>query len=75
MPWRVDDYPSAMRRLPAAVRAKAINIANTLLDAGHDEGSAIRIAVARAKRWGMSRPLMGHAFEDVSSRGTQEYDP
>ncbi|MCX7961470.1 MAG: hypothetical protein N2653_07830 [Burkholderiales bacterium] len=51
MPWNETDYPAAMRNLPPAVRAKAIEIANALLAAGHPEGQAIRIAIARAKQW------------------------
>jgi uncharacterized protein YdaT len=54
MPWTADRYPAAMRRLPPDVRAKAIEIANALLGEGYDEGRAIRIAIAAAKRlaWG-----------------------
>jgi uncharacterized protein YdaT len=37
--------------LPAIVRDKAIEIANALLAEGYDEGRAIRIAIAQAKRW------------------------
>jgi uncharacterized protein YdaT len=33
------------------VRAKAIEIANALLDEGYDEGRAIRIAIAKAREW------------------------
>jgi uncharacterized protein YdaT len=44
-------YPPAMGRLPLDVRRKAIEIANALLDEGYDEGRAIRIAIAGAKRW------------------------
>lgn len=51
MPWDNDYYPRAMQHLPAPVRAKAIAIANALLSEGHDEGSAIRIAIAQAKAW------------------------
>ena len=40
-----------MQRLSAAVRDKAIEIANALLAQGHDEGQAIRMAIAAAKRW------------------------
>jgi uncharacterized protein YdaT len=49
MPWNSDYYPHAMQHLPALVRTKAIEIANALLAEGHDEGSTIRIAIARAK--------------------------
>jgi uncharacterized protein YdaT len=42
-----------MRRLPAIVRLKAIEIANALLEEGMDEGMAIRIAIAKAKEWAL----------------------
>lgn len=51
MPWSEDYYPSSMKNLPPLVRAKAIEIANALLEAGHAEGQAIRIGIAGAKRW------------------------
>lgn len=56
MPWNETDYPAAMRNLPPALRAKAIEIANALLAAGHPEGQAIRIAIARAKQWAGRAP-------------------
>ena len=31
MPWNASYYPSSMKHLPPAVRAKAIDIANALL--------------------------------------------
>jgi uncharacterized protein YdaT len=40
-----------MRHLAPVVRAKAIAIANALLEEGLDEGMAIRIAIAKAKQW------------------------
>jgi uncharacterized protein YdaT len=40
------------------VRAKAIAIANALLAEGHDEGSAIRISIARAKTWALHHGLL-----------------
>lgn len=51
MPWTELRYPPAMNHLPEATRAKAIEIANALLDEGSDEGRAIRIGIAGAKRW------------------------
>lgn len=51
MPWDADYYPVSMKNLPPRVRAKAIEIANALLESGHPEGQAIRIATARAKQW------------------------
>lgn len=51
MPWSTDTCPRSMRGLPGPVRAKAIEIANALLEEGMDEGKAIRIAIAKAKEW------------------------
>ena len=51
MPWNADYFPRSMARLPPAVREKAIEIANALLEEGYDEGKTIRIAIAQAKRW------------------------
>jgi uncharacterized protein YdaT len=51
MPWDETRYPASMKRLPPLVRAKAIEIANALLEEGYDEGKAIRIAIAKAKEW------------------------
>jgi uncharacterized protein YdaT len=55
MPWSEDAYPPAMRGLDPRVRRKAIEIANALFDEGHDEGFAIRVAIARAKQWARQR--------------------
>jgi len=60
MPWNADYFPASMKNLPPAVREKAIDIANALLDERMDEGKAIRIAIARAKEWGR-RHLPGYA--------------
>jgi uncharacterized protein YdaT len=51
MPWNEVYYPASMRNLAPGVRRKAIEIANALLETGHPEGQAIRIAIAQAKRW------------------------
>ena len=51
MPWDETRYPASMRHLSPAVRAKAIEIANALLEEGYDEGKAIRIGIAKAKEW------------------------
>ena len=40
-----------MANLSPAVRDKAIEIANALLSKGYEEGKAIRIAIAQARRW------------------------
>ena len=51
MPWNEGYYPASMKNLPLAVRRKAIEIANALLESGHPEGQAIRIGIARARQW------------------------
>jgi uncharacterized protein YdaT len=57
MPWNAAYYPASMKNLPPEVRAKAIDIANALLEAGRPEGQAIRIGIARAKQWaGLATP-------------------
>jgi uncharacterized protein YdaT len=57
MPWNESRYPVSMRNLPGPVRGKAIAIANALLEEGYDEGRAIRIAIAQAKRWAGGHPF------------------
>ena len=54
VPWTELRYPPSMANLPAGVRRKAIAIANALLEEGYDEGRAIRIAIAQAKRWAVA---------------------
>lgn len=51
MPWHSEYYPASMRRLAPIVREKAIEIANALLGQGYEEGKAIRIGIAMAKKW------------------------
>lgn len=51
MPWNESHFPRSMVSLPPLVRAKAIEIANALLEEGYEEGQAIRIAIAQAKHW------------------------
>lgn len=51
MPWNENHFPRSMAHLSPRVRAKAIEIANALLEQGYEEGKAIRIAIAQAKHW------------------------
>lgn len=55
MPWNESHFPRAMAHLAPPARAKAISIANALLEQGYEEGRAIRIAIARARRWATAR--------------------
>jgi uncharacterized protein YdaT len=57
MPWTAAAFPVSMRHLSQAARDKAIEIANALLADGMDEGKAIRIAIAQAKRWALAHGL------------------
>jgi len=54
MPWTLDRYPPAMQRLAPEIRSKAIEIANAMLEEGRDEGQAIRMAIAAARKWAWS---------------------
>jgi uncharacterized protein YdaT len=51
MPWNSLHYPDSMKHLPDEIRAKAIAIANAMLEDGMEEGKAIRIAIVKAKEW------------------------
>jgi len=64
MPWNPERYPASMRRLPAEVRQKAIEIANALLEEGYEEGQAIRMAIAAAKKWAMRMRPSGPAWSN-----------
>jgi len=55
MPWNESRYPVSMRNMPDSLRRKAIAIANALLEEGYDEGRAIRIAIAQARRWSTTK--------------------
>ena len=68
MPWSEQRYPPAMANLPPIVRAKAIEIANALLDEGHGEGQSIRIGIAKAKEWAAHRGRDG-ADRDAGAPG------
>ncbi len=51
MPWTPGSYPPSMKNLDAQVREKAVEIANALLEENYQEGRAIAIAIAAAKKW------------------------
>lgn len=57
VPWNDAYYPASMKNLTPQVRAKAIEIANALLEAGASEGSAIRIGIAKARQWAAKHHL------------------
>lgn len=68
MPWTKNDFPDSMKNLPAAVRNKAIEIANALVEEeGMEDGIAIATAISRAKDWAENR---GKTYESRKSRST-----
>ncbi|HYC84857.1 MAG TPA: DUF2188 domain-containing protein [Chryseosolibacter sp.] len=68
MPWTKKDYPVSMKNLPKAVREKAIEIANALLEeARMKEGIVIATAISRAKDWAVNH---GKRAESKRSRST-----
>ncbi|WP_281321891.1 DUF2188 domain-containing protein [Flavobacterium aestivum] len=79
MPWTKTDYPNSMKNLPAAVRNKAIEIANALLEERHmDDGIAIATAISRAKDWAAEHGLKTDNPEksritDVKIHGQDRY--
>ncbi len=54
MPWTLNDYPSSMKNLNHVTKKKAIDIANSMIDEGYEEGKAIPIAMEQAKEWRQS---------------------
>ncbi|WP_011297393.1 hypothetical protein [Cupriavidus necator] len=60
MPRNSGYFPISMKNLLPEVRAKAIEIANALLEQGYGEGMAIRTAIAQAHRWA-ARHAVGDA--------------
>ena len=81
MPWSKADYPVSLKNLPAAVRNKAIEIANALLGEGKmkDEGIVIATATSRAKDWAANCGLKtkskvaGAKTTDVKEHGKDKY--
>ncbi|MGM8212533.1 DUF2188 domain-containing protein [Virgibacillus sp. W0430] len=51
MPWTMNDYPDAMKKLSRVTKRKAIDIANAMIDEGYTDGQAIPIAIEQAKEW------------------------
>ncbi|CAG9185655.1 DUF2188 domain-containing protein [Cupriavidus pinatubonensis] len=73
MPWNSSYFPISMKSLQPDVRAKAIEIANALLDQGYGEGMAIRIAIAQAHRWAERHER--HAVGSAAIRSPAHHRP
>jgi len=75
MPWSKGNYPDSMKNLPAAVRNKAVEIANAMLtERGADEGIAIATGISRAKDWAAehgktTKPVRESRTTDVKQHG------
>ncbi|WP_298783676.1 DUF2188 domain-containing protein [uncultured Marinococcus sp.] len=69
MPWTMNDYPSSLKNLDKPVKKKAIDIANSMLDDGYDEGRAIPIATEQAKEW------YSNASKEEVTEFMEEEDP
>ena len=53
--WSITHFPSAMRSLSPLTRAKAIEIANRLLEQGRlDKQNVVTTSVDEARRWARS---------------------
>ena len=69
MPWTKKDYPVSMKNLQVAVRNKAIEIANALLEERNmEEGIAIATAISRAKDWAENHGKVSEAPEGTSRK-------
>jgi len=80
MPWTKNDFPDSMKNLPEAVRNKAIEIANALMEEkNRDEGIAIATAISRAKDWAVNHGVQFEAPKgtarktDVKEHGEDRY--
>lgn len=55
MPFTKNDYPNSLKNLHAEVRYKAIDIINSLMEEGMEEGRAISIGTSQAEEWAQNR--------------------
>ncbi|NUY81959.1 hypothetical protein HUK80_13730 [Flavobacterium sp. MAH-1] len=51
MPWYNGDYPPSYKNQPEALREKAVEIANALLEDGTEEGIAIATGLKKAREY------------------------
>lgn len=75
MPWDTDNYPDSLKNLATPIRKKAIDIANAMIEDGYEEGQAIPIATAQAKKWhdNASEPEINQVIQ-MSNRDLRESD-
>jgi uncharacterized protein YdaT len=65
MSWSSEFIPAPMRALSDVTRAKAIEMANALLQEDTEEGKAIHAAVAKTEEWAAARGVP--AFDCVEA--------
>jgi uncharacterized protein YdaT len=51
MPWHSGDYPPSYKNQPVKVRNKAVEIANSMLEEGSEEGIAIATGLKKAREY------------------------
>lgn len=51
MPWYNGDFPSSYKNQPRALREKAVEIANAMLEEGAEEGIAIATGLKKAREY------------------------
>lgn len=76
MPWTMNDYPNSLKNLDPAVKKKAIEIANAMVDEGYEEGRAIPIATSQAKEWheNASKSEIDELLQDTNVEERDESD-
>lgn len=55
--WSITHFPAVMRSLSPSTRAKAIEIANQLMEQGLDKQRVIALSVDEARRWARTASL------------------
>ncbi len=69
MPWTLQRFPLAMRRLSLEVRVKAIEIANAMLAEGYGEGQAILMPWCRQRNEHGARTIVARLNAATRIRG------
>lgn len=57
MPYTKTDFPDSLKNLPAKIKNKAVDIINSLLEAGYEEARAIAIGTWKAEKMYDYKPL------------------
>jgi uncharacterized protein YdaT len=68
MPWYNGDYPPSYKNQPPKLRAKAVEIANEIIQESGDEGIAIATGLKRARAYMKEHP------EEADEKGSSDAD-